>query len=255
MQAEFGAMPPVPKPPSAKKSANRNVVIAIVVAAVVAVALIVGSVVLTRGGGSNDATPTTTGSGASAAAPVALVAGIPQSGTTLGNPKTLTKMLVYEDLQCPYCKKFTDDALPAIIDEYVRPGLVKLDWRGLAFLGPDSTKALEIALAAGRQNKLWEVIGLFYEKQGTENSGWVTDQVVDDVLASVPGLDAAQVKADAKSPEVQNQIAAIQDEAKINKVGGTPSFFIAKGVNQPYQLQVALTPEAFRPALNDALKG
>jgi protein-disulfide isomerase len=249
-------MPPVPKPPSAKKSVNRNVVIAIVVAAVVAVALIVGSVVLTRGGGNNDASPATTGSSGSVAGPVALVAGIPQSGTTLGNPQAATKMLVYEDLQCPYCRKFTDDgALPAIIDEYVKPGRLKLDWRGLAFLGPDSTKALEIALAAGKQNKLWEVIGLFYEKQGTENSGWVTDQVVDDVLASVPGLDAAKVKADAKSPEVQKQIAAIQDEAKVNKVGGTPSFFIVRGVNQPYQLQVALTPEAFRPAINDALKG
>ena len=249
-------MPPVPKPPSAKKGPSRNVVIAIAVAAVVAVALIAGSVVLTRGGSSNDATSATTGSGGSVAAPVALVAGIPQSGTTLGNPKATTKMLVYEDLQCPYCKKFSDEgALPAIIDEYVKPGRLKLDWRGLAFLGPDSTKALEISLAAGKQNRLWEVIGLFYEKQGAENSGWVTDQVVDDVLASVPGLDAAKVKADAKSPEVQNEIRAIQDEAKINSVGGTPSFYIVKGVNQPYQIQVALTPEAFRPVLNDALKG
>jgi protein-disulfide isomerase len=246
-------MPPVPKPPGAKKGPSRNVVIAIVAAAVVAVALIAGSVVLTRGGGSS---ATTTGSGGSAVAPVALVAGIPQSGTTLGNPKATTKMLVYEDLQCPYCKKFTDDgALPAIIDEYVKPGRLKLDWRGLAFLGPDSTKALQIALAAGKQNKLWEVIGLFYEKQGAENSGWVTDQLVDDVLASVPGLDAAKVKADASSPEVANQIKAIQDEAKVNAVGGTPSFYIVKGVNQPYQIQVALTPEAFRAALNDALKG
>jgi protein-disulfide isomerase len=255
MQAEFEPMPPVPKPPSAKKGPSRNVVIAIVLAAVAAVALIAGSIVLTRGG-SNDATPTTTGSSGSVAAPVALVAGIPQTGTTLGNPKAATKMLVYEDLQCPYCKKFTDDgALPAIIDEYVKPGRLKLDWRGLAFLGPDSTKALQIALAAGKQNKLWEVIGLFYEKQGTENSGWVTDQLVDEVLASVPGLDAAKVKADAKSQAIADQITAIQDEAKVNGVGGTPSFFIVKGVNQPYQLQVALTPEAFRPALNDALKG
>jgi protein-disulfide isomerase len=248
-------MPPVPMPPTAKKGRNRNVLIAIALAALVAVALIVGSIVLTRGGGS-DAAPATTGSGGTNAAPVALVAGIPQSGTTLGNPKAMTKMLVYEDLQCPYCRKFTDDgALPAIIDEYVKPGRLKLDWRGLAFIGPDSAKALEIALAAGKQNKLWEVIGLFYEKQGQENSGWVTDQLVDEVLAAVPGLDAAKVKADAKSPEIANQIAAIQDEAKVNGVGGTPSFFIVKGVNQPYQIQVALTPEAFRPVLNDALKG
>ena len=232
-----------------------TLVIAIAVAAVVAVALIAGSVVLTRGG-SKDATATTTGPSGSAAAPVALVAGIPQSGTTLGNPKATTKMLIYEDMQCPYCKKFTDDALPAIINEYVKPGRLKLDWRGLAFLGPDSTKALQIALAAGKQNKLWEVIGLLYEKQGAENSGWVTDQVIDDVLAAVPGLDAAKVKADAKIDRgAWIRSRRSRTRRRPISVGGTPSFFIVKGVNQPYQLQVALTPEAFRPALNDALKG
>ena len=108
-------------------------------------------------------------------------------------------MLQFEDLQCPICKKYTDDAFPAIVDEYVRPGRVKIDFRGLAFLGPDSLKALRIAVAAGFQNKLWEVVGLFYENQGEENSGWVTDELIDEILAEVPGLDAAKVKADAKS--------------------------------------------------------
>ena len=249
-------MPPVPKPPKSKqqkKGLNRNQVVAFAVGGVVAVALIVGSIVLTHRG-SADASATT-GSGGSTEAPVALVSGIPQSGYLLGNPKATTKMVTFEDLQCPYCRMFTENALPAIIDEYVRPGRLRLDWRGLAFIGPDSVKALQIALAAGKQNKLWQVIGLFYVKQGTENTGWVTDQLVDQVLAEVPGLDAAKVKVDAKSPEIQKEIAAVADEAKAYNVAGTPSFFIAKGVNQPYQIQVALTPEAFRPALDAALKG
>ena len=49
------------------------------------------------------------------------------------------------------------------------------------------------------QNKLWEVVGLFYENQGAENSGWVTDALIDQILADVPGLDAAKVKVDAQS--------------------------------------------------------
>ena len=58
----------------------------------------------------------------------------------LGNPDATVRMLQFEDLQCPICKKYTDDAFPAIVDEYVRPGRVKIDFRGLAFLGPDSLK-------------------------------------------------------------------------------------------------------------------
>jgi protein-disulfide isomerase len=254
-------MPPVPKPPKSKapkpagaKPDNRRMLfIALGVAAVVAIALIAGSILLTRGGGSSSSATT---SSDATSGPVALVAGIPQSGTTLGKSGTTTKLILFEDLQCPYCRQFTEDALPAIIDEYVKTGRVKVDWRGLDFIGPDSEKALKIALAAGKQNKLWEVIGLFYSKQGQEGSGWVTDQLIDDVLASVPGLDAAQVKKDAKSAAIAKQAAAMTAEAQQRSVQGTPTFFIQNGLNAPYQISVtSLTPEAFRPVLNDALKG
>lgn len=251
-------MPPVPKPKSKskskpageKKGLNRNLVIALAAAALVAVALIAGSIVLT-GGGDDESTSTTNGSDS-----VALVAGIPQDGTILGDPNAPTvRMLVYEDIQCPFCKQFTTDALPAIVDEYVRTKKVKLDWRGVAFLGEDSTKALRISLAAGLQDKLWEVVGLFYENQGAENSGWVTDDLVDEILADVPGLDAEKVKSDANSEAVTKQAAEIQAEFATSGATGTPSFFIASGVDKPYQIQVQLTPEAFRPALDDAIQG
>ena len=129
------------------------------------------------------------------------MAGIPQNGTVLGKAGTTVRMLQFEDLQCPICKRYTDDAFPAIVNEYVRTGRIKVDFRGLAFLGPDSLKALKIAMAAGLQNKLWQVVGLFYENQGAENSGWVTDSLIDQILAEVPGLDAAKVKVDAQEHE------------------------------------------------------
>ena len=132
---------------------------------------------------------------------LALVAGIPQNGTVLGKSGATVRMLQFEDLQCPICKRYTDDAFPAIVNEYVRTGRIKIDFRGLAFLGPDSLKALKIAMAAGLQNKLWQVVGLFYANQGAENSGWVTDSLIDQILAEVPGLDAAKVKVDAQERE------------------------------------------------------
>jgi protein-disulfide isomerase len=257
-------MPPVPKPPSAKSGRNRTLVIALAAAGIVVVALIAGSFLLSRddGGGSaaattatdTSATPETTGTTTDPA--VALVAGIPQKGTVLGNPAATVRMLQFEDLQCPICKKYTDDAFPAVINEYVRPGRVRLDFRGLAFLGPDSLTALQIAMAAGLQNKLWDVVGLFYEKQGEENTGWVTDSLIDEILADVPGLDAAKVKADAKGPTVAKQIAAIQAEATKVGVPGTPWFYIGVGLNQPYEIRPkSLTPSEFRSPLDQALKG
>ena len=244
--------------------------IAIAGAGIVAVALIAGSLVFTRDSAddaaitrttspvetapadstSEDTTPAeTTATGA------VVVAGIPQRGTMLGNPQATVRLLQFEDLQCPICKKYMDDAFPAIVAEYVKPGLVKIDFRGLVSLGPDSDKALRIAVASGFQNKLWDVVELLYEEQGTENSGWVTDELIDEILAQVPGLDAAKVKVDAQSASVSKEIAAVQAEAVALKVPGTPWFYIGIGLNAPYEIRPrSLAPSEFRPTLDEALK-
>ena len=247
-------MPPVPKPSAAKSSRNRTLLIVLGGAAVVAVVLIVGGLLFTGGSGNTSLTVTSaTASGKPAA--LALIEGIPQKGTILGNPNAQVRMLQYEDLQCPICKRYTDDAFPAIVNEYVRTGRIKIDFRGLAFLGPDSLKALKIAMAAGLQDKLWQVVGLFYANQGAENSGWVTDSLIDQILAEVPGLDAAKVKVDAQSAKVANQIAAVQAEATKLGVQGTPWFYLAVGFNPPVNFQPrTLTPSEFRTPIDQALK-
>jgi protein-disulfide isomerase len=246
-------MPPVPTPKAAKAGRNRSLLIAIAIAGIVAVALIAGSIVLSRDSG-KDAADTSTATTSSTPAPVALVAGIPQKGTVLGNPDANVRMLQFEDIQCPICKTYNDDALPAIVEEYVRPGKLKIDFRGLAFLGPDSVKALRISLAAGFQNKLWEVVGLFYENQGAENSGWVTDTLVDEILAQVPGLDAEKVKADALTSAVTSQVVATQAQSEKLKVPGTPAFYIGIGAEPVYKIEPrSFSPSEFRPALDDAL--
>jgi predicted DsbA family dithiol-disulfide isomerase len=84
----------------------------------------------------------------------------------------------------------------------------------------------------------------------------VTDAKIDEILAQVPGLDAAKVKADAESAEITRQIAALDAEAAASQVSGTPTFFIRIGTAAPYVLAPqSLTPDAFRPALDDALSG
>lgn len=248
-------MPPKPRKstpekrkPTTEKGPSRNLLIALAGAAVVVAALVVGTIVLTGGGDTNDTT--STGTGAS------LIAGIPQTGTVLGSPDATVTLLQYEDLQCPVCKAYTNDVLPTLVEEYVKPGKVKIDFRGLSFLGDDSVKALRVALAARNQDKLWDVVEAFYENQGQENTGWVTDGKVDEILAQVPGLDAAKVLADAKSATITAEIEKLNQEGSDRKVQGTPWFFIRIGSKEPYEIQPTdLSPEVFRPALDDALQG
>ncbi len=246
---------------------RRALVVAVgIAAAAIAAALIVVSAV---GSGDDEAAPATvprtapttvTGSTSAspttlpgAAATAQLFRGIPQRLNQLGDPKAPVTMIEFADLQCPFCRDYAVDALPAIVKEYVRPGKVRLVFGGIAFLGPDSETALRAVYAAGLQNRLWNFADLLYRNQGPENSGWVTDGLLRAVGESIPGLDLGALMAARQSQEVDAAIAAMQQQARNARVDSTPTFFAGKTGGTLEQVAVSsLTADAFRPTL-DAL--
>ena len=145
---------------------------------------------------------------------------------------------------------------PAIVDEYVRPGRVKTEFRGLAFIGEDSVKARRFVYAAGLQNRLWQLQEALYRNQGGENSGWVTDDLIRALAEEIDGLDVDRLFADADGEEVAALAAQAEAQAQAAGLRGTPTFYIQIGDEEPVQLELtALDPSAFRPALDDALEG
>jgi protein-disulfide isomerase len=153
-----------------------------------------------------------------------LFAGIPQHGAVLGSPAAPVTVVEYADLQCPYCAEWALQALPDVVSKYVRTGRVRLVFRGLAFLGADSELALRMVVAAGAQNKQWELLHELYGRQGYENSGWVEDEL-DGAVAAV-GLTAKDLDRTAWSGATTRLIAHQARAAHAAGVQGTPSFEI-----------------------------
>ena len=243
-------MPPKPRkpPPRRPDPRKRNLLIAGAGAALVVAILVVVSVVVAGGGDSG----TTTTSGAASSA---LFDGIPQNGTELGAKNAPVTFIQFEDLQCPICRDYQQEGFPGVVDEYVKPGKVKLRFVGMHFLGPDSTKALEYTLAAGEQGKLWQFADSLYANQGAENSGWVTDSLLETIAGDL-GLDYAKLQTDASSPVVQQQMQSMAAEATQRQVPGTPTFYVQVGDGEPYQVHPSsFAVEQFRTILDDALAG
>jgi protein-disulfide isomerase len=237
------------------------------VAVAIAVALIVVSVVGSSDNKTAEATTTAAAPGATAtepagpatapgaAATLALFKGIPQQLNVLGKPSAPVTMVEFADLQCPFCRDYAVSALPSLVREYVRPGKAKFVFSGMHFLGPDSEKALRAVYAAGLQRRLWQYLDLLYKSQGAENSGWVTDDLLRSIGASIPGFDTKKMLADMSSQDVTNAIAVSDQQAQSASVSSTPTFFAGKtGGTLEHVNVTALTPEAFRPTL-DALTG
>ena len=189
-----------------------------------------------------------------AAATAALFKGIPQTLNVLGNPKAPVTMIEFADLQCPFCREYTLNALPTILKQYVRTGKVKLVFSGMAFLGPDSDKALRAVYAAGLQNRLWNMLDLLYRNQGPENSGWVSDDLLR-AAGTAAGLDVGRMMADRGSPQVANAMTATSQQAASAHVNSTPTFFAGPTGGTLNHVNVSsLTPAPFQQTFDALLK-
>jgi len=200
--------------------------------AVALAAAIVVVIVLATGGGDDGPSKRAGEPVAGANDTAALLQGIEQRGVTLGDPRAPVTLVEFGDLQCPYCRDTSDTVLPAIIEDYVRDGRVKLVFRDVAFLGNDSIRGAQMAAAAGLQDKLWDYIHIFYLNQGTENTGYVTDDFLREIGSGVRGLDVDRAMADRADPAVQRQLDEAKREWESYGLSGTPSFVVGRSGGQ-----------------------
>lgn len=186
-------------------------------------ALAAGLLVLVTALGGKSSTPSSEGI-VGGAETSALLAGIPQHGNALGSPKAPVTLVEFADPQCPYCGEWARGALPELVREYVRTGRVRVVFNGMSFVGPDSELALRTVLAAGQQNRLWHVLDLLYRNQGTENTGWVTEDLLAGIGAAVPGLDGSRMLSQRDAPDVSAALDAAAANADGHGINSTPSF-------------------------------
>ena len=220
-----GRVPVAPRPAKREKAllTRRRVIVALVAAAALAAVLVGASLLSARDDSAGGGTGTTIAGGTDVEA---LLDGIPQSGTIIGRNDAPVTLVEYADLQCPLCAEWSRQTFPKLVNDYVRDGRLRIEFRGLTFIGPESEDALRAALGAGEQEKLWNVVDLIYTNQGAENSGWVTEDFLRAVAAAVPGLDADRMLEAADSSQVTAAVDESAVAAQSDAVSSTPSFLI-----------------------------
>ena len=232
-------------PGSNTRPSRRAVVLAFVGAAAAAVALIVVALLFRDDGTTAPPSPT----------PGINLAGIPQDDRVLGDLTANVTLIEYADPQCPGCRFYTEEMLPAVVDEYVRPGRVNTEFRAFPFIGPDSVKAVRFIFAAGLQDRLWELQEALFRSQGGENDGWVTDDLLRQLAGEIAGLDVDKLFADAEGEKITQEAEAAAGVAEAAGIPGTPTFLVRIGDAAPYSLEIRLDTEEMRAALDSALEG
>lgn len=241
---------------------KRLIQLGAVVGAVVVIIVVI--LVATGGGSGGGGIETTSTNGKTPQTPkvvkdmTALLGGIPQAGNTLGSPTAPVTLQYFGDLECPICKQFSEGALKPLIEKYVRPGKLKIEYRNLetATREPETFRTQQIAaLAAGKQQKGWDYIELFYHQQGQEDTGYVTEKFLQELARQVPGMNLTKWTADRSNGEFTNAITTDAQAANNAGFTGTPSFLLGKTGQPQKKFESSLTdPSGFESAINSLLK-
>jgi protein-disulfide isomerase len=202
---------------------------------VAAVAVIAVAIAISLGGSGKAKTPAPNSHQAKQAfnAVNTLLSGIPQSGTTLGNPKAKVTIDYYGDLECPICRAFTlgqqGGGFPQMIQNLVRPGKVKLVYKSFCTATRNNhprsvfNEQQVAAYAAGAQKLFWDYAELFYREQGDETTGYVNSSYLDGLAKQIPTLNLSTWKTDQKNPALLAQVQS--EDARASQMGlqGTPA--------------------------------
>lgn len=81
----------------------------------------------------------------------------------LGDPQAAVTIFIFSDYQCPYCGKFFKESELLIRKNYVETGKLKMVYKDLAFLGPESIAASQAAECARDQGKYWAYHDAIFE--------------------------------------------------------------------------------------------
>ena len=254
------APPPVRSKGAPRRRASPKVLAA--AAGVLALIAAGAAVAFALSGGSSSSSGTVPTRGTLAnALPDAAVAermfrGIPQHGNVLGAPKAPVTMIEYIDLQCSACRAFETEIMPGVIPPYVRTGKVRVEARPIVVIGPDSERGVRGALAAGRQDRLFNLAQIIYYNQGPENGGWLTDEILQEAAASIPGLDVPAFRHALGSAAVRAQARRYAQQATADAVAGTPTLYVGKTGGKLHEVSPGVVPSVgvLSAALDRALR-
>jgi protein-disulfide isomerase len=124
-----------------------------------------------------------------------IFAGMPQAGDRLGSSDAPVSIQVFNDLQCSSCRADFLSTIPALAEDYARPGDAKLLMRHYS-VGPNPVETgFFAAEAAAEQGYGWQYTYLFFRNQGEAERFGIDDDFLGSLAGSIGELDVPEWRA------------------------------------------------------------
>lgn len=173
-----------------------------------------------------------------------------------GNPNAPVTVIEFSDFQCPFCLRFFEQTLPALQENYIDTGKVKLVYRDLPLdnLHPNARPAHIAAECADEQGKFWEYHDMLFKNQVQWNklsSIDLSSQL--NQYATILELESASFDSCLSSKEIANEVQSDYLQASQYGATGTPTFFIGNEKDGFIRLVGAQPYASFQAAIDAQL--
>jgi protein-disulfide isomerase len=118
--------------------------------------------------------------------------GVRQDGDRIGSPDAPVSIQWFDDLQCSSCREQFLSSIPTLVESYVRPGDLRMDYRHYSFSSATEELGFFGAEAAADQCYAWPYIYLFFRNQDEARRLGVDEDFLTSLAGSIPELDVPQ---------------------------------------------------------------
>lgn len=154
----------------------------------------------------------------------ALPSGVSSSGLTAGTGSV--DIREYVDMSSTACGKSHQRIVPTLLRRVAAEGLGSVSLRPLiTSRDMNSTEAGTAIIAAGLQDKAWEVTGALFRARGA-GGDWVNPTVLRTIAKGIGGLRITKFMKDAGGIDMYPQLSAIKQEARAAGITVTPAFVV-----------------------------
>lgn len=144
------------------------------------------------------------------------------------------RIVYYGNWKCPYCAQFSTGFLKDIVTNYVKPGKVDLQYRGLAyindqpFLGSDSPRATRAGLVVWNvdPDSYWKYHDEVMESQPSEQKRWATPEKLVSFAEQAGVDDPKIIREKLKSHQYSFAVQSTSKAATKAGVSSTPTLII-----------------------------
>ena len=198
-----------------------------------------------------------------------IVAKTPEGGFVMGNPDAKVKLVEFGSLTCPHCAEFEERGGKALIDNYVKKGLVSWEFRNFVRDPFDMTATL-LARCGGEASFFGLTRNLFVDQKDWVGKIQAADPAKVQALQSMPPAQQFSTIADlgglkqyasmrgvprakgeqclANEAEINQLVQMNTDATTTYNIPGTPTFLINDEV-----VEQTATWELLEPKIKEAL--